>query len=118
MLCMFVFHFLVISEIIPFDMVWGGKLKTKSEMIKFELLSITITAVLIVVFATYAGYLNINIHPNILKILLFVMSAMFLLNTLGNLVSENALEKAIFTPITFYLAISCFILAIRKKTTN
>jgi hypothetical protein len=45
------------------------------------------------------------------KIGLWLMFALFLLNTVGNLLSKNRYEKLIFTPITLLSAVFCLILA-------
>ena len=36
---LFIFHLLILSQIIPFEIVWGGKLKTTEEMYVFESIS-------------------------------------------------------------------------------
>ncbi len=61
-----------------------------------------------------AGYFKLKINPVIIKIALWIMAFLFLLNTIGNLFSENDFEKIAFTPLTLILAILC----IRLATTN
>ncbi len=61
-----------------------------------------------------AGYFKLKINPVIIKIALWIMAFLFLLNTIGNLFSENDFEKLAFTPLTLILAIFC----IRLATTN
>lgn len=85
-------------------------------MIQFEIVSILINMVMIAVVAIYAGYLNLKINPKIIKVTLWIMVVLFLLNTIGNLFSNNEMEKIIFTPITLLLAIFCLRLAMEKQT--
>jgi len=110
-----VFHLLVIFGIIPFENVWGGRLKNQKEMILFEAVSIILNAFFIVIVLVKSRYLNLNISHKIITFLLWIMTFLFFLNTIGNLFAVNNLEKYIATPITLLLCILCFILA-RERT--
>ncbi len=110
-----VFHLLVIFGIIPFENVWGGRLKNQKEMLVFETFSIILNAFFIVVVLVKSRYLKLNISPKIITILLWIMSFIFTLNTIGNLFAVNYLEKYIATPITLLLGILCFILARERE---
>jgi hypothetical protein len=109
-----IFHFLVIFGIVPFQNVWGGRLKTQEEMLKFEAFSIVLNLIFIAVVLVKAGFWKVKISPKIISILLWIMTILFALNTIGNLFAVNNLEKYIATPITFILSILCFILAREK----
>jgi hypothetical protein len=98
------FHVLVIIGIIPFNMVWGGRLQSQEQMILFEMTSILINGVMLGVVAVYVDYLKAKVNPKIIKAALWLMVILFSLNTIGNLFSNNELEKMIFTPITLLLA--------------
>ncbi len=113
---MILFHTLVIVKIIPFTMVWGGRIKNQEQMISFEITSILINIIMLAVVAIYAGYLNLKINPKIIKVALWIMVVIFLLNTIGNLFSNNEMEKMIFTPLTLLLAIFSLRLAMEKQT--
>ena len=108
-----IFHFLVLLGIIPFEIVWGGRLTDSAQMIQFEIVSITLNLVMLVIVAVRSGYLNVDINKKILTVALWIMVGLFLLNTIGNLLSSNALEKTLFTPLTILLAIFSWRLAIR-----
>jgi hypothetical protein len=109
-----IFHFLVIFGIVPFQNVWGGRLKTQEEMLKFEAFSIVLNLIFIAVVLVKAGFWKVKISPKIISLLLWIMTILFALNTIGNLFAVNDLEKYIATPITFILSILCFILAREK----
>jgi len=104
------FHLLVMLGVIPFEIVWGGRL-TREKMIQFESASLLLNGVMLTVIGIYAGYVNLNVNPKILKGALWIMVALFFLNTLGNLYSNNDLEKIIFTPVTMLLTVFCLRLA-------
>jgi hypothetical protein len=42
----FVFHFLVIAKIIPYTIVWAGKIEDDTQMYQFESVSILINVIL------------------------------------------------------------------------
>jgi hypothetical protein len=107
-----VFHLLVLSGVVPFDIVWGGRISSAAEMQRFELVSIAINAVMLLVVCIRAGFIRIQIAPVILKVAFWLMTILFLLNTIGNLFSQNDFEKLVFTPLTFALMIFSYRLAI------
>jgi hypothetical protein len=107
-----IFHLMVMTGLIPFEMVWGGRLTTQKQMIQYETASILINVLMISVVAVYAGHLRINMKPMIIKVALWIMFVIFLLNTIGNLFSTSEWEKIIFTPITLLLSIFSLRLAI------
>lgn len=109
-----IFHFLVLLGIIPFEIVWGGRLTDSAQMIQFEIVSITLNLVMLVTVAIRSEHLNVNINKKIITVALWIMVGIFLLNTIGNLLSSNALEKILFTPLTILLALLSWRLAIRQ----
>ena len=108
------FHLLIILGFIPFENVWGGRLKSKEEMLKFETLSIFINLVFIFVVFMKMRVLKLKVSPKVITGFLWTMAALFVLNTVGNLFAINHLEKYIATPITLILSILCIILAREK----
>ena len=106
------FHLLVLSGVIPFGIVWGGRLSSREEMLRFEMVSIGVNLIMLLIISIKAGWIRLRMHHLILKTALWLMTILFLLNTVGNLFSQNDLEKLIFTPLTFILMIFSFRLAI------
>jgi hypothetical protein len=89
-----VYHSLVLMQVVPMDMAWGGRLKTLEELYVFESISITINVLFL-----YGVWMKKRLFYALIAII-------FALNTVGNLVAVNFWEMVIFTPIT---AISAFI---------
>ena len=110
------FHICVLVGIVPPEIVWGGRISDRSELVKMEIISILINLVMLQIVMVRAGYFKIKINPMIIKIALWVMAILFLLNTIGNIFSKNDFERFAFTPLTFLLAIFCIRLAISKRT--
>lgn len=110
-----IFHLLILVRIIPFDAIWGGKLKDVSQMRLFESVSVIISLMMMAVIAINAGIIKFKIHPVVIKAALWAMVILFALNTIGNFTSENQFEKNVFTPTTLLLSVLCFLLIITKK---
>ncbi|TGE18368.1 hypothetical protein [Hymenobacter elongatus] len=109
------FHGLVITGIIPFGIVWGGRLQTHSQMLVFETVSIALNALMFGVVAVWVGHWKAAVGAGVLRGALWLMAGLFLLNTVGNLLSTNAVEKAVFTPMTLLLALFSLRLALGPR---
>ena len=110
-----VFHLLVLVQVIPFQMVWGGRLNSVSEMYTFETVSIALNLLMLAVVSVRSGVMSLVVNPRVIQFLLWAMAALFILNTVGNLLSINETEKLIFTPITLILSIFSIRLALVAK---
>lgn len=107
-----IFHGLVIFKIIPYTIVWGGRLKTDTDMYRFEIVSILINTAFILIFLIKSKLIPFQINPLMMNIILWVMAGVFALNTWGNLISKNKWEKIIFTPLTIISTILTVILIV------
>lgn len=102
------FHVLVLTGIIPFTIVWGGKMKDYHEMVQFESISIGVNILMLLAVFMHMKIISIGNHPVKIRVLFITMTILFSLNTLGNVFAESVLEKLIFTPITLLSAILCW----------
>lgn len=107
------FHVLVLLGIIPFEMVWGGRLKSREDMIPFEITSLALNSVMLGIVLMQAGLLKVNVKPIVLKVAFWCMFVLFAMNTIGNILSTNELERVIFTPLTLLLSVFSLRLAIK-----
>src|SRR5215217_2416706 len=108
-------HFIILIKIIPYNLVWGGRLKTDKEMYRFEIFSILINSLFVIVVLVQTNFLTIDMPKKIITYALWLMTGLFLLNTLGNAISKNKLEQTLFTPVTILLAIFSLILALANS---
>lgn len=106
------FHVMVVIGVIPYNIVWGGRLKDHDQMLALESMSISINLFLMLIIAVRANYLKTTAPALVLKTFLWLFAALFAFNTLGNLMSSNVLEAIIFTPVTIVLSLLCIRLAI------
>lgn len=103
-----VYHLLIVTQIIPYNITWGGRLDTLSKMYVFEAISITINLLIMAVIATKGGYLKAIIPGKIVTVLLWALVVIFSLNTIGNVFAKTLFEALVFTPITLVSAIFCY----------
>lgn len=99
-----IFHVLVITGIIPYSIVWGGRLQSKAEMVNFEIVSLLLNSVILALTLIRGGYWPVRIRTLFLRIVFGLLCILFLVNTVGNLFAESDLERNIFTPITLLLS--------------
>jgi len=99
------FHILIVTQIVPFTIVWAGKLQNVEEMRVFETISILINLFLLFILLLKGDYLNYKISDKILNWILWLFMVAFALNTIGNLMSKTLFEKILFTPLTLISAV-------------
>lgn len=99
--CVLVFHALVISGVIPYGIVWAGKLKSWEEMVVFETISILLNTLMILIVAIRGKLVRGPARAKWLTGVLWGMAILFGMNTVGNLFAENSWETIIFMPLTF-----------------
>jgi hypothetical protein len=101
--------------VIPFEIVWGGRLTSRSQMLRSETVSVIVNLIMIAVVAIKANVLNVELPQIFIKVILWLMFLLFLLNTLGNVFSLNKFEQLVFTPVTLILSLLSLRLALEKK---
>lgn len=95
-----IFHFMIIAGVIPYTIVWGGRLSNSAEMVKFELVSITINAVTLLIMMMKADTIKRIVPNNVLTMLLWGLFYLFVANTFANVFSATLFERVVFTPLT------------------
>ncbi|MDH5598627.1 MAG: hypothetical protein OEY34_05860 [Cyclobacteriaceae bacterium] len=109
-----IFHLLILAGVIPFQIVWGGRLENEEEMYRFETVSILVNLFILSVVLIRGGYWKVHVHEMIMRGTLWVLAFLFLMNTVGNIFSVNFWEMVIFTPLTFLSMILCIRMALDK----
>ncbi|OAS89499.1 MULTISPECIES: hypothetical protein [Metabacillus] len=105
-------HLLILLKVVPYDFVWGGRLKNEVDLIIFESISIVVQLLFMTIVAVKAGYVFNGKFKKTVNVGTWVMFGLMALNTMGNLASASVLEKMVMTPITCLLALLLFRLAI------
>lgn len=109
------FHLCVALGWIPNTIFWGGRIQSREEFYLLEGVSLLINLVLLWIIAQKAGYVKPVCSDKVLKFCLWAMTALFAVNTLGNMMAISALEKILFTPLTFVSAFLCMRLALGQN---
>jgi hypothetical protein len=114
-LLVLLFHLLIVVKVIPYQITWGGKLKTDSEMYVFEAASILINLFFVYLILHRISYVPPRLGQRTVTIILWIFFGLFVLNTLGNLFAATHLERW-FTLLT--LANAFLIWKINWKSVN
>ena len=104
---------IVLFNYVPTDFLWGGRIQSKEQFILFEYLSLIVQAICLFLTLIKAGYLRLERLENISHIGMWVLFAIFALNTVGNALAKTTFEKA-FTVVTIILALLSLRLALEN----
>ena len=110
-----VFHLLVLFNIVPANIVWGGQIgNSAANLLPLEIIALIVTGIFVIIVVIKMGYLKVGKFRRAAGIGVWIMFAYLLLNTVGNLASGASFENLVFAPITIILALCTFRLAIEK----
>jgi hypothetical protein len=110
---LFILHVLVLFQVIPADIVWGGQIQgVQANLITLETIALLVTLFFLLIIAAKTGYIKMGKFAGVLNIGVWLIFAFMILNTLGNLASGVSFENLVFAPITIILALCAFRLAI------
>ena len=110
-----ILHTLIITEQIPYEKVWAGKLKSVEEMRLFETFSILLNVFILAILILKYNFLQRRKNNRVIDMLIWVFVWLFILNTMGNLFAKSMIELVLGTLVTLASAILCFII-VRKKS--
>ncbi len=108
------FHLSIMLKLVPYEITWGGRLKSDSEMYVFEAISVIINLFLFSILLIKGKYLKELIPMKIVNITLWIFLVIFGLNTIGNIFAKTNFEK-FFTLLTLTFAILIWIILRKEK---
>jgi hypothetical protein len=111
------FHLLVLLGVIPYEIAWGGRLTSVSEMVVFELLSIAINLLFLFLVLQKANWIKRRWSEKKISLGLWIFFFLFLLNTIGNLFAVTAFERSL-SMVTFVISVLVFWLNRSVKTVD
>lgn len=103
-----IFQVIVLAGFIPTEMVWGGRLQNEEERTVGALVSIGVLVLVSLAMLNRMGIIGRS-SSAFGKWGMWLVCALFALNTIGNLFAMDLRETLIFTPITLL----CTVLAAR-----
>ena len=101
------FHILILLQLIPSHVVWGGKIVEPKTILILEWVALLVMLFLGSLILMKAKVIRWKWQEKTLNRWLLVFSVYFVLNTLGNLLAESIFEKA-QALLTLILAVSLF----------
>lgn len=110
-----IFHVLILSSVIDYRIVWGGRLQSQAEMLVFESISIALNSVFLWITVQRLGWIRNYLPLWLMRTSLVLMSLVFALNTLGNLFAKELVERLIFTPLTLLLCVCSLVLLLHRS---
>ncbi|OKL39743.1 hypothetical protein [Pontibacter flavimaris] len=109
-----IFHMAILFKVIPYEITWGGRLKSDSEMYVFESISLAINFFLGFVLLIKGEYVKQILPLKIVNTVLWAFLVLFILNTIGNIVAKTDFEKY-FAIITLSFSILIWIILDKSK---
>lgn len=107
-----VYHVLILTQIVPYEKVWGGRLTSLQEMYRFETVSVYLNLAILGVAIVRLRKPN---NKTCLSIPCWIICTIYALNTVGNVFAQTMFEKIVFTPVTCLLSISFARLAVGEE---
>jgi hypothetical protein len=110
-----VFHTLVLLQIAPSSIVWGGQIGgSPADLLALETLSLIVTLLFVLVIAAKMDYIKAGRFKRVIDILVWVVFAYTLLSVVANLASAVSFENLVLAPISLLLAFLVLRVAIEK----
>jgi len=106
---------MVFFDFAPLDFLWGGRMKTAEELLVFEIISLVTAFVILFLILVKAKKLNFPKLAGIANVGMWVLFAVFVLNTVGNIIAKTTFEKC-FAVVTLILALLMLRMALEKNT--
>lgn len=105
-----VFHCLILAGLIPHSIIWGGRVKSRKQLIRLQSISITLSAVFLWIILERTAWVEGILTPHFSSISTWVLFGFFALNTFTNMASKNKFEQRFFAPFSALLAALCLVL--------
>ena len=111
-------HSAILVKIIPYEVTWGGRLESDTEMYVFEVVSVLTNLFLAFLLLIKEKHLSSFIPMKVVNILLWAFLILFGINTLGNIFAESLFEKSLSLLTLIFTYLIWVILKGTKNTHN
>lgn len=108
-------HIFILAGVISFDLVWGGNIEYKHEMIRLEIFALVTTVLFILITSYKLKYLKYKRNSKLINLGIWIMFIYFTLNIVGNILAKTGAERQIFIPVSILLSLFSFRLVLEKK---
>jgi hypothetical protein len=110
------FHLAVIFGLVPGEIVWGGRVTSRSQLLQMELVSILMLIASAGIVLLKKRQVERKRRNLFIAVLPWLLVLLFSLNTLGNLVAETMTETLIFTPFTAIMTLLSLRVALERSS--
>jgi len=108
-----IFHLLVMSKIIPSDIVWGGHAaESGTSLVVMESIALVLTLIFGFVILMKMGCILKNKAQKTVNMSIWIIFVYFILNIIGNLLTGLTAECLIFGPLSAIMALLILRLAL------
>ena len=114
MILLLIMHVLILFRVLPYDMVWGGRIEDEASVVPYEAAALVVMSLFLSVVAIKTGYLKADRLRRAAGIGMWVVFGYFILNTVGNFASAVWLENLIFGPLSIVLALLSLRVALER----
>ena len=109
------FHLAVMAGLVPTEIIWGGRAaETGLSLMTLEAIALSIISVFILFVLAKRRNLRTGNNSGLINFGMWLIFALFALNTLGNLAALSSTETLLFTPVTIILALCGLRLALAR----
>jgi hypothetical protein len=107
-----IYNTLVLLQVVDYKYAWGGQLQNTEQMYAFGALSLILQIVFMTIVLIKHKSQSSSIYFKITRVFVLGISAIFLLNTFGNIFAVSLFEKIVFTPMTLVACIASLRIAL------
>lgn len=108
-----IFHILVISNIVPRDILWGGRISDPFLLGLMEVVSLLVLLCCTGLLLSKSRWMFRSFSHRA-DTLFWILPVLFALNSAGNLMAVHVTERLLFTPLTLLLTFLTFRIALEK----
>jgi len=106
---------IVLFDYVPIEFLWGGQMKTVTQLVNFEIVSLLTTVIFIFLMLKRSKWINLPKLLIFTRIAMWMAFVLFLLNTIGNALAETTFER-LFAIVSGVLALLFLRIAIEKNS--
>lgn len=106
---------IVLFDYVPIEFLWGGQMKTVTQLVNFEIVSLLTTVIFIFLLLIRSKWISLPKLLIVTRIAMWMAFVLFLLNTIGNALAETTFER-LFAIVSGVLALLFLRIAIEKNS--
>lgn len=108
-------HLGILFQLIPYDIVWAGKIDSLEAMYLLETVSLILNGTLMLVLYLKLKHLKQAMPTPVVDVILWIYVVIFGLNSLGNLFAQTLFELIFGTLFTLVMMYLCWVV-VKKES--